>query len=184
MSDWKQVYSGILSSHAGKYKEARGNSELRNEILAEVKVKILQHELLESVDLPHNLRVDGVLAPARSPRPGGGDSSHAAHLGCHRKEAGNTGEGEDSREEQARPTKAGDYKKGFTAFTAAQQIFKEEVDSYDRERRDTKDQKTIGQRTRIVQQWWESLSDDRKAEAGRAAEKWNKLGAPKQTHNS
>ncbi|KAI6148182.1 hypothetical protein EDD17DRAFT_1767010 [Pisolithus thermaeus] len=94
-----------------------------------------------------------------------------------------TGEGEDAREEQARPTKAGDYKKGFTAFTSAQWIFKEEMDSYDRERRDTKDQKTIGQRTRIVQQWWESLSDDRKAEAGRAAGKWNKLGAPKQTHD-
>ncbi|KAI6160852.1 hypothetical protein EDD17DRAFT_1760029 [Pisolithus thermaeus] len=85
-----------------------------------------------------------------------------------------TGEGEDAREEQARPTKAGEYKKGFTAFISAKQIFKEEMDSYDRERRDTKDQKTIGQRTRIVQQ---------KAEAGRAAEKWNKLGAPKQTHD-
>ncbi|KAI6127052.1 hypothetical protein F5141DRAFT_1210356 [Pisolithus sp. B1] len=48
---------------------------------------------------------------------------------------------------------------------------------------DTKDPKTIGQRSRIVQQWWESLSDDRKAEAGRVAEKWNKLGAPKQTHD-
>ncbi|KAI6110237.1 hypothetical protein EDD17DRAFT_1512581 [Pisolithus thermaeus] len=57
MSDWNQVYSGILSSHAGKHKEAKGNSKLRNEILAEVKVKILQRELLESVDLPCNLRV-------------------------------------------------------------------------------------------------------------------------------
>ncbi|KAI6166492.1 hypothetical protein EDD17DRAFT_1752630 [Pisolithus thermaeus] len=94
------------------------------------------------------------------------------------------GEGENAREEKARPTKARDYKKAFTAFTAAQQVFKEEMDSYDRERRDTKDPKTIGQRTRIVQQWWESLSDDRKAEAGRAAEKWNKLGAPKETHDS
>ncbi|KAI6127211.1 hypothetical protein F5141DRAFT_1210555 [Pisolithus sp. B1] len=75
------------------------------------------------------------------------------------------------------------YKKAFTAFTAAQWVFKEEMDSYDRERRDTKDPKTIGQRTRIVQQWWESLSDDRKAAAGRAVEKQNKLGAPKETHD-
>ncbi|KAI5986004.1 hypothetical protein EDC04DRAFT_2615234 [Pisolithus marmoratus] len=57
------------------------------------------------------------------------------------------------------------------------------MDAYDRERRDTKDPKTIGQRNRIIQQWWESVSDDRKAEAGRAAEKWNKLGAPRETHD-
>ncbi|KAI6119030.1 hypothetical protein EDD16DRAFT_1519584 [Pisolithus croceorrhizus] len=62
-----------------------------------------------------------------------------------------TGEGENAGEEKARPTKAGDYKKIFTAFTAAKQVFKEEMDAYDRERRDTKDPKTIGQRTRIVQ---------------------------------
>ncbi|KAI6041972.1 hypothetical protein EDC04DRAFT_2601277 [Pisolithus marmoratus] len=44
-----------------------------------------------------------------------------------------------------------------------------------KERRDTKGPKTIGQRNRIIQQWWESVSDERKAEAGRAVEKWNKL---------
>ncbi|KAI6160115.1 hypothetical protein EDD17DRAFT_1761663 [Pisolithus thermaeus] len=81
------------------------------------------------------------------------------------------------------PPRLGTTKEAFTAFTAAQWVFKEEMDSYDRERRDTKDLKTIGQRTRIFQKWWESLSDDRKAEAGRAAEKWNKLGAPKETHD-
>ncbi|KAI6138728.1 hypothetical protein EDD17DRAFT_1770887 [Pisolithus thermaeus] len=57
MSDWKQAYSEILSSYAGMCKEARGNLELRNEILAEVEGKILQHEPLHSVELPHNLRV-------------------------------------------------------------------------------------------------------------------------------
>ncbi|KAI6124314.1 hypothetical protein EV401DRAFT_2069004 [Pisolithus croceorrhizus] len=57
MSDWKKAYSEILSSYAGMYKEARGNLELRNEIMAEVKGKILQHEPLHSVELPHNLRV-------------------------------------------------------------------------------------------------------------------------------
>ncbi|KAI6137271.1 hypothetical protein F5141DRAFT_1060132 [Pisolithus sp. B1] len=152
MSDWKQVYSGILSSHAGKYKEARGNSELRNEILAEVKVKILQHELLESVDLPHNLRVAIRMEylPQLDPQ--------------------------DQEEEIA-------VMQHILAATGKRQeilvrIFKEEVDSYDRERRDTKDQKTIGQRTRIVQQWWESLSDDRKAEAGRAAEKYRRKNLP------
>ncbi|KAI6034671.1 hypothetical protein BKA83DRAFT_4461027 [Pisolithus microcarpus] len=95
-----------------------------------------------------------------------------------------SGEGEDAREEKARPTKAGDYKKPFTAFTSGQRLFKDEMDTYDRERRDTKDPKTIGQRNKIIQQWWESLSDSKKDEAGRAAEKWNKLGAPKETHDS
>ncbi|KAI6137144.1 hypothetical protein F5141DRAFT_1230928 [Pisolithus sp. B1] len=149
----------------GKYKEARGNSELRNEILAEVKAKILQHELLESVDLPHNLRVAIRMEYLHQLDPQDQEEEIAVMqhiLAATGKRQEDTGE----------------------AFTSAQQIFKEEMDNYDRERRDTRDQKTIGQRTRIVQQWWESLSDDRKAEAGRAAEKWNKLGAPQQTHGS
>ncbi|KAI6094266.1 hypothetical protein EV401DRAFT_1896361 [Pisolithus croceorrhizus] len=62
-------------------------------------------------------------------------------------------DGEDAREEKAHPTKAGDYKKAFTPSTATQRIFKDEMDAYDRERRDTKDPKTIGQRNRITQQW-------------------------------
>ncbi|KAI6021978.1 hypothetical protein EDC04DRAFT_2607094 [Pisolithus marmoratus] len=81
------------------------------------------------------------------------------------------GEGEDAREEQPRPTKAGDYKKAFVASTAAQRLFKDQMEAYDRERQDTKDPKTIGKRTKIVQEWWESLSDDKKAEAGRIPEK-------------
>ncbi|KAI6046732.1 hypothetical protein EDC04DRAFT_2887576 [Pisolithus marmoratus] len=163
MSDWKEVYSEILSSYVGRYKEARGNSQLRNEILAEVKLEILKHEPEDSVGLPLHLRVH-ILAVTR-------------------KIWAESCEGEDAREEKACPTKAGDYKKAFTAFTVAQRIFKEEMDAYDRERRDTKDPKTIGQRNRIIQQWWESVSDERKAKAGRAAEKWNKLGAPKETHD-
>ncbi|KAI6038063.1 hypothetical protein EDC04DRAFT_2604346 [Pisolithus marmoratus] len=57
MSDWKEVYSEILSSYVGRYKEARGNSKLRNEILAEVKSEILKHEPEDSVGLPPHLRV-------------------------------------------------------------------------------------------------------------------------------
>ncbi|KAI6115877.1 hypothetical protein F5141DRAFT_1212464 [Pisolithus sp. B1] len=164
MSDWKQAYPEILSSYAGMYKEARGNLELRNEILAEVKGKILEHEPLHSVELPQNLRVAIWMEWLSQLDPEDQEDEIAiiqqiltlAFTGKNKEDA---------------------------AFTAAQQVFKEEIDSYDRERRDTKDPKTIGQRTRIVQQWWESLSDDRKAEAGRAAEKWNKLGAPKETHD-
>ncbi|KAI6137002.1 hypothetical protein F5141DRAFT_1059930 [Pisolithus sp. B1] len=144
------------------YKEARGNLELRNEILAEVKGKILEHEPLHSVELPHNLRVVRPLFIML-------DRSENKE---------DTGEGENAREEKARATKAGDYKKVFTAFTAAQQVFKEEIDAYDRERRDTKDPKTIGKRTKIVQQWWESLSNDQKLEAGRAAEKYWRKNLP------
>ncbi|KAI6101034.1 hypothetical protein EV401DRAFT_1894234 [Pisolithus croceorrhizus] len=160
MGLWNDFAKKARLMFQGMYKEARGNLELRNEILAEVKGKILEHEPLHSVELPQNLRVVRPLF---------------IMLDRTKKMLG---EGEKAREEKARPTKAGDYKKAFTAFTAAQWVFKEEMDSYDRQRRDTKDHKTIGQRTRIVQQWWESLSDDRKAEAGRAAEKWNKKNLP------
>ncbi|KAI6027159.1 hypothetical protein EDC04DRAFT_2899300 [Pisolithus marmoratus] len=162
MSDWKEVYTEILSSYVGRYKEARGNSQLRNEILAEVKSEILQHEPEDSVGLPPHLRVAirREFLPHLDPEDQDDEIAIIQHI-----------------------LAAGDYKKAFTAFTAAQRIFKEEMDAYDRERRDTKDLKTIGQRNRIIQKWWESVSDERKAEAGRAAEKWNKLGAPKETHD-
>ncbi|KAI6140382.1 hypothetical protein EDD17DRAFT_1770180 [Pisolithus thermaeus] len=103
MSDWKQAYSEILSSYVGMYKEARGNLDLRNEILAEVKGKILEHEPLHFVELPQNLRVVRPLFIML-------DRSESKE---------DAGEGENSREEKARPTMAGDYKKAFTAFTAA-----------------------------------------------------------------
>ncbi|KAI6167644.1 hypothetical protein EDD17DRAFT_1750998 [Pisolithus thermaeus] len=162
MSDWKQAYSEILSSYVGMYKEAKGNLELRNEILAEVKGKILEHEPLHSVELPQNLRVAIQMEWLSQLDPEDWQDEiaiiqHILTLAFTGKNKEDAGEGENAREEKARPTKAGDYKKPFTAFTAAQQVFKEEMDSYDRERRDTKDPKTIGKRTRIVQQWWESL---------------------------
>ncbi|KAI6007907.1 hypothetical protein EDC04DRAFT_2966645 [Pisolithus marmoratus] len=178
MSDWKEVYSEILSSYVGRYKEARGNSQLRNEILAEVKSEILKHEPEDSVGLPPHLRVaiQRVFLPHLDPEDQDDEIAIIQHiLSVTRKSWAESCEGEDAREEKACPTKAGEYKKAFMAFTVAQRIFKEEMDAYDRERRDTKDPKTIEQRSRIIQQWWESVSDERKAEAGRAVEKWNKL---------
>ncbi|KAI6008511.1 hypothetical protein EDC04DRAFT_2610914 [Pisolithus marmoratus] len=187
MSDWKEVYSEILSSYVGRYKEARGNSQPRSEILAEVKSEILKHEPEDSVGLPPHLRVAiwRMFLSHLDPEDQDDEIATIQHiLAVNRKSWAESCEGEDAREEKAHPTKAGDYKQAFTAFTAVQRIFKEEMDAYDRERRDTKDPKTIGQRNRIIQQWWESVSDERKAEAGRAVEKWNKLGAPKETHDS
>ncbi|KAI6040689.1 hypothetical protein EDC04DRAFT_2602292 [Pisolithus marmoratus] len=186
MSDWKEVYFEILSSYVGRYKEARGNSQLRNEILAEVKLEILKHEPEDSVGLPPHLRVAirRVFLPHLDPEDQDDEIDIIQHiLAVTRKSWAESCEGEDAREEKAHPTKAGDYKKAFTAFTVVQGIFKEEMDAYDRERRDTKDPKTIGQRNRIIQQCWEFVSEERKAEAGRAVEKWNKLGAPKETHD-
>ncbi|KAI6046849.1 hypothetical protein EDC04DRAFT_2887339 [Pisolithus marmoratus] len=185
MSDWTEVYSEILSSYAGKYKDASRNSELRNEILAEVKFDIHPHESFGSVPLPHNLRaIRRVFLPGLDPEDQDDEIAVMQHiLAVSGKRVEDPGEGEDAREEQARPTKAGDYKKAFVASTAAQKLFKDEMDAYDRERQDTKDPKTIGKRTKIVQEWWEPLSDDKKAEAGRVAEKWNKLGAPEATHD-
>ncbi|KAI5987924.1 hypothetical protein EDC04DRAFT_2912705 [Pisolithus marmoratus] len=186
MADWSEAYSTILSSYLGQYKEARGNSELQNEILAEVKLEILQQAAPGSVALPNNLRVAirRVFLPELDPEDQDDEENIIQHiLSVSEKRKEDAGEGEHVREERPRPTKAGDYRKPFTAFTCGQRLFKDDLNLYDRERRDTKDPKTIGQRTKIVQKWWESLSDDRKAEAGRAAEKWNKLGAPKETHD-
>ena len=89
---------------------------------------------------------------------------------------------EDDQEKKARPTKAGDYRKPFTPFSTAQKLFKEDMDAFDREKRDTTDPKTIGQRTKIVQEWWGSLFKDKKGQAAQASDKWNKLGAPKEMH--
>ncbi|KAI5980640.1 hypothetical protein EDC04DRAFT_2618216 [Pisolithus marmoratus] len=129
MSDWKEVYSGILSSYVGRYKEARGNSQLRNEILAEVKSEILQHEPEDSVGLPPHLRV--VRHPFHQVREDQDDEiAIIQHI-------------------------LAVTRKSWAESCEAQRIFKEEMDAYDRERRDTKDPKTIGQRNRIIQQWWE-----------------------------
>ncbi|KAI6016338.1 hypothetical protein BKA83DRAFT_4128950 [Pisolithus microcarpus] len=125
MSDWKQVYSEILSSYVGRYKEARGNSQLRNEILAEMKVEILQHEPEDSVGLPPHLRVAirRVFLPHLDPEDQHDEIAIIQHiLAATKKSWEDTCEGEAAREEKARPTKAGDYKKAFTAFTAAQRI--------------------------------------------------------------
>ncbi|KAI6016441.1 hypothetical protein PISMIDRAFT_19311 [Pisolithus microcarpus 441] len=186
MANWSETYSDLLASYVGQYKDARGNSDLRSEILAEVKSKILQHPPSASVVLPKNLRVAirREFLPELDPEDQDDEENiikYILEVTDKRKEE--TDEGQDAREEKARPTKAGDYKKPFTAFTSGQRLFKDEMDNYDMERRDTKDPKTIGQRNKIIQQWWESLTDSKKAEAGRAAEKWNKLGAPKGTHD-
>ncbi|KIM59755.1 hypothetical protein SCLCIDRAFT_125687 [Scleroderma citrinum Foug A] len=42
MTDWAVVFADILASFKVKYKDARGNPDLRAEILAQVKVQILQ----------------------------------------------------------------------------------------------------------------------------------------------
>ncbi|KAI5982237.1 hypothetical protein EDD15DRAFT_2378085 [Pisolithus albus] len=187
MANWSEAYSDLLASYVGQYKDARGNSSLRSEILAEVKSKILQHPPSSSVVLPKNSRVAirREFLPKLDPEDRDDEENIIKYiLEVTEKRKEDSDEGEDAREEKARPTKAGDYKKPFTAFTSGQRLFKDEMDTYDRERRDTKDPKTIGQRNKIIQQWWESLSDSKKAEAGRAVEKWNKLGAPKETHDS
>ncbi|KIN95433.1 hypothetical protein M404DRAFT_11142 [Pisolithus tinctorius Marx 270] len=141
MADWSEVYSDLLSSYVGKFKDTQGNSELRAEILSEVKSEILQHASEGSVALPQNLRVDN-------------EENIIQHiLAVAEKKKEESGEGDNAREERARPVKAGDYRKAFTEFTAGQWLFKEDMDAYDRERRDTKDPKTIGQRTKIIQQY-------------------------------
>ncbi|KAI5996082.1 hypothetical protein EDC04DRAFT_2612855 [Pisolithus marmoratus] len=154
----------------GQYKEARGNSELQNEILAEVKSEILQQAAPGSVTLPNNLRVAirRVFLLELDPEDQDDEENIIQHiLSVSEKRKEDAGEGEHVREERERPTKAGDYRKPFTAFTCGQRLFKDDLNLYDGERRDTKDPKTIGQRTKTVQKWWESLSDDRKAEAMR-----------------
>ncbi|KAI6046297.1 hypothetical protein EDC04DRAFT_2887981 [Pisolithus marmoratus] len=57
MANWSETYSDLLASYVGQYKDARGNSDLRTEILSEMKSKILQHPPSASVVLPKNLRV-------------------------------------------------------------------------------------------------------------------------------
>ncbi|KAI6039495.1 hypothetical protein EDC04DRAFT_2895150 [Pisolithus marmoratus] len=122
--------------------------------LAEVKLEILKHEPEDLVGLPPHLRVAirTVFLPHLDPEDQDDGIAIIQHiLAVTRKSWEESCEGEDAREEKAHPTKAGDYKKAFMAFTAAQRIFKEEMDAYDRERRDTKDPKTIGQRNWIIQ---------------------------------
>ncbi|KAI6105970.1 hypothetical protein EDD16DRAFT_1524303 [Pisolithus croceorrhizus] len=158
MANWSEAYSDLLASYVGQYKDARGDSGLRSEILAEVKSKILQHPPSSSVVLPKNLRVAirREFLPKLDPEDRDDEENIIKYiLEVTEKRKEDSDEGEDAREEKARPTKAGDYKKPFTAFTSGQRLFKDEMDTYDRERRDTKDPKTIGQRNKIIQQCYQ-----------------------------
>ncbi|KAI6115868.1 hypothetical protein F5141DRAFT_1212455 [Pisolithus sp. B1] len=111
-----------LKSCPGMYKEARGNLELRNEILAEVKGKILQHEPLHSVELLHNLRVAISMLWLSQLDPEDQDDEIAIiqqilALAFTGKNKEDTGEGENAGEEKARPTKAGDCHAPFQSFS-------------------------------------------------------------------
>ncbi|KAI6037746.1 hypothetical protein EDC04DRAFT_2604526 [Pisolithus marmoratus] len=114
MSDWKQVYSEILSSHVGRYKEARGNSQLRNEMLAEVKAEILQHEPEDSVGFPAWFRVviRREFLPHLDPEDQDDEIAIIQHvLAVTRKSWADSCEGEDAREEKACPIRLGTTKR-------------------------------------------------------------------------
>ncbi|KAI6036707.1 hypothetical protein BKA83DRAFT_4120397 [Pisolithus microcarpus] len=89
-------------TNKGTYKEARGNSQLRNEIL--------QHE-------PEDTGIRRVFFPHLDPEDQDDEITIMQHIpDVTRKSWEDTCKGEDARE-KARATKAGDYKKAFMAFT-------------------------------------------------------------------
>ena len=85
-------------------------------------------------------------------------------------------------EADARPQKAGDYRKPWDAFRAACRLFKDELNALDKSSRDAADKSTFGKRTRTAHVWFEGLPKEKKREAELATDKWNREGAPKQSH--
>lgn len=82
------------------------------------------------------------------------------------------------REAKARPTNAGQYRKVWDAYGAAQRLFANEVNMVDEESRDKKDKKSLGKRTVAIRKWFDELPKSKMEEAQVAAEKWNSKGAP------
>ncbi|KAI6040066.1 hypothetical protein EDC04DRAFT_2602804 [Pisolithus marmoratus] len=153
MADWSEAYSTILVILFRAVQRARGNSELRNEILAEVKSEILQQGSSGSVALPSNLRVAirRVFLPELDPEDCDDEENIIQHilllLRRGKKILGRVRM--PGRKGQGQPRLG--TRNHSPAFTCGQRLFKDDMDAYDRARRDTKDPKTIGQRTKIVQ---------------------------------
>lgn len=84
----------------------------------------------------------------------------------------------EEREAAARPTDAGAYWKEWDPFRVAQRLFVDEVADVDHRCRDTKDKKSIGDRTRAVRKWFNELPRSKVEQAEKAAAKWNSEGAP------
>lgn len=86
----------------------------------------------------------------------------------------------EEREAVARPTAAGDFVNPWTAFRAAQRLFKDEFDTFDKQNRDSSDKQSLGKRTQNVNTWFDALPNQKKVEAENAAKKWNDMGAGKE----
>ena len=84
----------------------------------------------------------------------------------------------EEREAAARPDDAGDYRKLFDAFTAAQRLWSSEVAEIDSACRDKLNKNTMGNRTTAIRKWYNELPKSKMEEAEKAAAKWNALGCP------
>ncbi|KAG1721979.1 uncharacterized protein EDB91DRAFT_1256267 [Suillus paluster] len=171
MASWTLVFSNVLNQHKDSFVAAKGNSAIRAHILKVIKDAIGSSEAAKDpcVMLPEkNLRK----AVQEEIIEGGHKDRSAADAVTV----------EMVRErENDKPEEAGKYKTEFSGFDVAQKLFKDEFGEYDKMHRNTFDQKSMGQRTKLARAWHQAMSSEVKQELIQVAGKWNREGPPADT---
>ncbi|KIK80775.1 hypothetical protein PAXRUDRAFT_15601 [Paxillus rubicundulus Ve08.2h10] len=86
----------------------------------------------------------------------------------------------EEHEAVARLTAAGEFVNPWMPFCAAQRLFKDKFDTFDKKNHDSSDKQSLGKRTQNVNVWFDALSNQKRVEAENAAKKWNDMGAEKE----
>ncbi|KIJ58464.1 hypothetical protein HYDPIDRAFT_34167 [Hydnomerulius pinastri MD-312] len=181
MAEWSQVLASILEDHKSDFMDAKDDPDMHAKILKTCRDKILDTPQANnpSIILPDCLRMaicqfwlpdldleDRAMEQAQI-------DAAELHTTQHQISA-------EEREAVARPTQAGDYVKPWDAFRAAQRLFKDKFSAVNKTTRDVTDKKMLRQRTKTANEWWTSLSKEKKQEAEATAKKWNDTGADKE----
>ncbi|KIK79539.1 hypothetical protein PAXRUDRAFT_16281 [Paxillus rubicundulus Ve08.2h10] len=181
MADWTQVFSGILDSHLKAFVEAKGDALLhttivkncRNEILATLQANN------SSIILPDHMRlaIQKVFLDVLDTEDQEDEAALIQQVEDQQEQLQSTTE---EREAAAHPTTAGEFVNPWTPFRAAQRLFKDEFDTFNKKNRNSSDKQSLGKRTQNVNVWFDALSNQKNVEAENAVKKWNDMGAGKE----
>ncbi|KAG1744737.1 hypothetical protein EDB19DRAFT_1906453 [Suillus lakei] len=179
MASWTLVFSDVLNQHKDSFVAAKGNSVIRACILKTIKdaigssdaaqdpcVMLSEKNLRKAIHTYYlDFLEDDEDRKAEEEIIEGGHKDRSAADAV-------TVEMVRERENE-KPEEAGKYKTEFSGFDVAQKLFKDEFGEYDKMHRDTTDQKSMGQRTKLARAWHQAMSSEVKQELVWVAGKWN-----------
>ncbi|KAG1742098.1 hypothetical protein EDB19DRAFT_1827760 [Suillus lakei] len=190
MASWTLIFSDVLNQHKDSFVAAKGNSVIRARILKTIKDAIGSSDAAQDpcVMLPEkNLRkaIHTYYLDFLEDHKDHKAEEEIIEGGHKDRSAADAVTVEMVRErENEKPEEAGKYKTEFSGFDVAQKLFKDEFGEYDKMHRDTTDQKSMGQRTKLARAWHQAMSSEVKQELVWVAGKWNREGPPADTKDS